>query len=188
MSDKPKTATTSPEDGVLARSTQDAARSYRNLVSGRTCGDCRVCCRLPDIPELNKPVNTWCRHTDLERPGGGCTIYNERPRTCKEYECAWLSGLGEAQDRPDKLGVMYQPVDMPDGSQGLAAVEAFDGAFDRPRVKAQLMRFAQLKPGKILMRTAAETRFRAVELTVSAPRPRPSAIEIALQAGNARIA
>jgi len=188
VSDKPMQSTTHAEDGVLAHATQDAARAYRNLVNGRDCGDCRVCCRLPDIPELNKPVNTWCRHADLDRPGGGCTIYDKRPSTCREYECAWLSGLGDEQDRPDRLGVMYQPVDMPDGSQGLAAVEAIDGAFERPRVRAQLARFASLKPGRILMRTAAETRFRAVELTVSAPRPAPSAIEIARLAGNTRLA
>lgn len=171
-------------DGVLARSTQDAARTYRNLVTGRTCGTCRVCCRLPDIPELSKPVSTWCRHIDLNQPQGGCTIYEDRPRTCREYECAWLSGLGEEQDRPDRLGVMYQPVKMPDGSQGLAAVEAEDGAFDRPRVRAQLARFAELKPGRIMMRTAAETQFRAVEITVSARTNRK--IGLARLAGAAR--
>jgi hypothetical protein len=39
----------------------------------RSCGTCSLCCKLPYVAELNKPINTWCPHA---RPGhGGCSIY-----------------------------------------------------------------------------------------------------------------
>lgn len=167
----PRDSTSPSAAGLISDAASDAAESYRNLVSGRSCGDCRVCCRLPDIPELDKPINTWCKHTDLETAGGGCGIYEDRPKTCREYECAWLSGLGDEHDRPDRLGVMYQPITLTDGSPGLAAVEAIDGAFDRPRVRAQLARYSDSKPGQLVMRTAAETRFRPVPLTIGGAKP-----------------
>lgn len=152
----------------------EAAATYRNLVRGRACGACRACCKLPDIPELRKPINTWCRHIDFDNPEGGCSIHARRPATCRGFECAWLSGLGDEQDRPDRLGVMYQPIKMPDGSQGLAAVEFASGALDSDRVRAQLERFRASKPGRIFVRRAAETSFRPVPLTVGGRTPEPA--------------
>jgi uncharacterized protein len=58
--------------------------------SGRTCGDCSLCCLLLDVPEVNKPKDGWCRHC---RPGqGGCGIYNKRPDVCRNWTCLWLAG------------------------------------------------------------------------------------------------
>src|SRR5262245_21162621 len=49
-----------------------------------------MCCKLPYVAELAKPVDTWCAHA---RPGhGGCAIYPDRPRTCREFVCGWLAG------------------------------------------------------------------------------------------------
>lgn len=58
-------------------------------VTGRECGDCSMCCKLTriDVPELKKPVDTWCRHC---RPGKGCGIYEARPDVCKGFACLWL--------------------------------------------------------------------------------------------------
>ena len=62
----------------------------------RTCGICSLCCKLPYIPELNKPIDSWCRHA---RPGaGGCSIYSERPASCGSFICGWLSGAREFGD------------------------------------------------------------------------------------------
>jgi hypothetical protein len=65
--------------------------------TGRSCGECSLCCKLPpiDTPELQKPANTWCPHC---RPGkGGCGIYETRPTLCRNYRCLWLKDatLGE---------------------------------------------------------------------------------------------
>jgi hypothetical protein len=56
--------------------------------SGRSCGECSLCCKLPRIPVLNKPAGKWCKHA---RPGkGGCSIYNDRPDVCRGFACEWL--------------------------------------------------------------------------------------------------
>ena len=44
--------------------------------------------KLPYVAELNKPIDTWCRHA---RPGGGCSIYRDRPTSCRGFVCGWLS-------------------------------------------------------------------------------------------------
>lgn len=60
----------------------------RLSVTGRKCGACSMCCRLLDVPEINKPKHNWCQHC---RPGnGGCTIYDQRPGICRSYACQWL--------------------------------------------------------------------------------------------------
>lgn len=56
----------------------------------RTCGTCSLCCKLPCISELSKPIDTWCRHAAPGR--GGCSIYPDRPRSCSTFVCGWLSG------------------------------------------------------------------------------------------------
>jgi hypothetical protein len=57
----------------------------------RQCGTCSLCCKLPYVAELNKPIDTWCRHC---KPGrNGCGIYPDRPGTCKSFACHWLKDL-----------------------------------------------------------------------------------------------
>lgn len=53
----------------------------------RECGACSLCCKLPPITELEKPIGKWCRHA---MPGKGCLIYNERPEVCQRFKCEWL--------------------------------------------------------------------------------------------------
>jgi hypothetical protein len=54
----------------------------------KTCGTCSLCCKLPYVAELNKPIDTWCQHC---KPGkGGCTIYADRPAPCVNFTCGWL--------------------------------------------------------------------------------------------------
>jgi hypothetical protein len=33
---------------------------------GRICGDCRLCCKTLEVPELQKPAGKWCGHAYLE--------------------------------------------------------------------------------------------------------------------------
>ena len=55
----------------------------------RVCGNCSLCCKLPYVAELNKSIDTWCQHA---RPGkGGCSIYPDRPTSCRGFICGWLS-------------------------------------------------------------------------------------------------
>lgn len=77
-----------------------------------TCGDCTFCCRAMGVTELDKPENVWC--TFVRRKPSGCSIYDERPKSCREFECYWLatqtSDIPENRMtlpfRPDKSRVM----------------------------------------------------------------------------------
>ncbi len=78
------------------------------LVQGRVCGPCDVCCRVPTIdePALQKLPGYRCENA---LPGGGCAIYEARPRTCRDFFCGWrrLKWIGEAM-RPDLSGVLVR--------------------------------------------------------------------------------
>lgn len=58
------------------------------IVSGRSCGTCTLCCRLPEIEEFSKPANDWCRHCVAEK---GCRIYDDRPQLCRDFLCRYMT-------------------------------------------------------------------------------------------------
>ena len=73
------------------------------------CGDCRACCRALGIEELKKPEWQMCGHA---KQGKGCTIYADRPQSCKIYECMWRSSQDDPSPwpikmRPDRCGVIF---------------------------------------------------------------------------------
>ena len=76
------------------------------LVDGRKCGECTVCCITTqiDTQEFQKPPGIRCPHLCAE---GGCSIYATRYRACREYHCGWryLEFLSDNW-RPDKSGVL----------------------------------------------------------------------------------
>lgn len=64
----------------------------------RECGDCTLCCTVLEVPEFQKRPMNCCSHCDK-----GCSIYHNRPTSCRNFECLWLQGdLSEAM-RPDKV-------------------------------------------------------------------------------------
>lgn len=69
----------------------------------RACGRCTECCNTHTVVEMQKAQFTWCSQCKISR---GCKIYTERPSACQAFTCAWLEGLGGAEHRPDKLGVV----------------------------------------------------------------------------------
>lgn len=65
----------------------------------RTCGDCTLCCKLVPVKELSKGANTKCEHQYIK----GCRIYANRPISCKQWSCAWLTDPAtEKLRRPDR--------------------------------------------------------------------------------------
>jgi hypothetical protein len=67
---------------------------------GRVCGDCQLCCRLVPVPEIGKQAGVKC---PASRVGKGCTIYAERPMSCRTWSCRWLSDPETAgMKRPDR--------------------------------------------------------------------------------------
>ena len=69
----------------------------------RDCGECTVCCTVTHVPELQKPVKVTCSNCDK-----GCSIYESRPKSCRDFACAWLQGDLKEDMRPDKIGVMFE--------------------------------------------------------------------------------
>ena len=84
-----------------------------DLVPGRECGDCTVCCTVPTIdqPGIQKPAGATCRHCDH-----GCRIHQTRPDVCRQYFCAWRRMEIFSEDwRPDRCGVFSElETDVPD--------------------------------------------------------------------------
>jgi hypothetical protein len=71
----------------------------------RKCGECEVCCEIAEVKEGDffKPAFQKCKHQC-----NGCAIFGklERPGICNSYQCSWLRGFGNEEDRPDKNGIM----------------------------------------------------------------------------------
>ena len=102
--------------------------------AGRRCGPCSACCVALQVEEVPRAEFERCPH--LRRGRGGCGIYADRPGPCREWRCLWLRGVGQARDRPDKLGVVLDV----EWSEPLLAhvVKVFEvrpGAAKTPRVQ-----------------------------------------------------
>jgi hypothetical protein len=58
------------------------------VIDGRECGKCSMCCKVVSVDEIGKPPGVWCKEC---APGkGGCKIYESRPEPCRHFLCAWL--------------------------------------------------------------------------------------------------
>src|SRR5919198_3090540 len=57
----------------------------KHLVEGRSCGPCVGCCSIYQIPALQKPKYTLCKHCT----GTSCAIYDDRPDDCRKFFCLW---------------------------------------------------------------------------------------------------
>ena len=107
------------------------------------CGSCQACCIMLAVPELSKPTRTRCQHLcDEDRDGGRCVIYNDRPKSCRDYMCMYRAGLMENNPdlRPDRLGIIIdfraKELASPDPGIDIFSVwELWEDAIERPFVK-----------------------------------------------------
>lgn len=53
---------------------------------------------------LHKPKGVACDLLNDDR--AGCSIHDDRPKTCSSFYCGWLLGLGADDARPDRSGVI----------------------------------------------------------------------------------
>jgi uncharacterized protein len=104
----------------------------------RTCGTCTLCCRLPDIDELSKPANEWCTNCV---DGVGCTIYESRPQTCRDFLCLWMTDNQISNDwEPAKAHMMIYT----QGPQMTVLVDpAYPDVWKREPYNTQLNAWAQ---------------------------------------------
>jgi hypothetical protein len=128
--------------------TDEAAHTHAEENKRRSCGSCTLCCKTYAILELKKPAGCWCPNAVK---GGGCSIYVSRPRECAKFYCTWILGWFDENDRPDKIGVVFDAVSkeslrdlceyspvldayLKSGAPPAMAVQQrFDGAAWRPR-------------------------------------------------------
>lgn len=70
-----------------------------------SCGTCALCCKLPRVDEMKKPMGKWCEKCT---PGaeGACSIFDkpERPKICGDYLCVWRMTDLAPELRPDRCG------------------------------------------------------------------------------------
>lgn len=111
----------------------------------RECGPCTECCSTLGVHELDKPEFTRCSHEGSP----GCKIYRSRPESCRDYNCVWIQGQLEHQDRPDRLGIVFSTAEMVDRQIVLAHVRK-PGADKTGRGQELISLLAQVLPVCIL--------------------------------------
>lgn len=78
----------------------DPARFVVRPAEGRSCGTCTLCCKVFDVPSLEKPAGQWCGHC---KPGRGCGIHATRPDHCRAFHCLWMTETWLGPDwKPDR--------------------------------------------------------------------------------------
>lgn len=120
------------------------------VVNYRSCGDCQACCTTLGIKELDKPTRTRCPN----QGDGCCTIYEDRPPTCRGYECLWRLGIleGDERRRPDNLGVIFdfrsekETIRSIGDVQCIQATEVWPGAFRQTNIDWLLRQLATRFP------------------------------------------
>jgi len=119
------------------------AVSEASVVPGRSCGTCSLCCKVYNLPELQSPAGTWCRHC---APGKGCRIHATRPQICREFFCGWLVSpeLGP-EWKPERSKLIIQLNQDSNGKLRLTADvdEGFPAAWQRPDIYAKLKQWAK---------------------------------------------
>ena len=71
------------------------------------CGECTLCCSLLPVLEINKKAGTMCLHCG----DSGCLIYDERPESCRVFNCAYhQANKADLQLSPNNCGVIFEKI------------------------------------------------------------------------------
>jgi len=99
------------------------------------------------VDELRKLGGVPCPELRADPPG--CGIHQIRPGICRRYQCLWLQGKLDEEDRPDRLGAVVDLASQM-GIAHLSIREAEPGALDRsPRLRAIADRFREAVPVRV---------------------------------------
>lgn len=118
-----------------------------NETTTRECGSCSACCYVCPVEELQKPLLTRCPHQNPAAIGPGCRIYSERPGACAAYRCSWLEGELDLDDRPDRVGVLFEHTRL-ELRNGRDLLVLLGMTFGEPEDPARLLRHA--RPGTLV--------------------------------------
>jgi hypothetical protein len=116
----------------------------------RECGNCNLCCKLLGISEIKKPPGQWCGHVKC---GKGCAIYDNRPQSCRDFDCLWLQGAWPKALKPNKTKVVPTT---DEGSVVLYVDSATPSAFRSPEMIKVIDRLLNTEPVFVVLR---ESRF-----------------------------
>ena len=105
------------------------------LIPGRACGTCMMCCKVPAIEEFAKPPGVWCKHAVS---GKGCGIYAERPGSCRAFYCLWMQDASFGPEwKPEKAKfVVY--VQRNGVNLQVAVDPSFPNAWTKPPYQARI--------------------------------------------------
>jgi len=95
----------------------------------RKCGDCRECCIVLEIKEINKPAGVFCDKLCAK----GCGIYESRPNECRNFECLWLTGQIPKRMKPNTVHAVawMTGIDTPEGEKMPVLRVTFNNLFKR---------------------------------------------------------
>ena len=113
----------------------------------RKCGDCKECCTVIGVTEIEKPKDTPCPNLCRK----GCSIYESRPESCRTFQCSWTQGLGSHKHRPDRAGVVVWIEDETNVGRAIILSESRKNALDRPEGR-ELVHLAQTTGWPVLCR------------------------------------
>ena len=72
------------------------------------CDGCTMCCKLLNIEWMDSPAGEYCKECE---PGKGCRIYDNAPKKCLEFRCAYNQvEKSSINMRPDKCGVIFERI------------------------------------------------------------------------------
>lgn len=101
----------------------------------RICGGCTACCTVLDIEDADSPAGQRCQYEGANC----CTIYPTRPQQCRDWQCQWMAdndhspALLKDDERPDRIGLMFNIDIVPSYGPVLVCHELWDGAADESR-------------------------------------------------------
>lgn len=75
-----------------------------DVVAGRDCRGCTMCCKLLSVEEIANPPMSWCPSCD---PKAGCGIYRQRPLECRQFYCEYLLDPALSEEwKPSKCKIV----------------------------------------------------------------------------------
>lgn len=99
----------------------------RKIGPRRKCSGCTACCYVMPVAEIPCGFREAC---PFALPGVGCTIWGRTPAVCRPYQCLWLAGFGEEDDRPDLSGVLVDLRLNDEGEFRIVAIGVHEGDED----------------------------------------------------------
>jgi len=91
------------------------------------CGDCKVCCKRFAVV-FNKGIKR--KDVPCKYQCSGCTVYDNRPVACRDFNCLWLTNELPVDLRPDKTSVMAYAKPDVGGGVRIMLEEVEPGSFD----------------------------------------------------------